>query len=158
MAPLGDLSGAMSSAVLAELLTADHSFTDRDQGTSRNFVLNPRNYLMMGTANNVSMSAGVERLNQRTGSRHPDVEDHLATNLPTYRNAALSRVHHWLEQDEPPASTLPQGLRPYPAWQRQTAAILEAAGFTDFAGNTVGFEERAINAAEAAQRPFVQWW
>ena len=168
---LDNLSGVMSSAMLAELLTADDSFTARDLGTSRNMTFNPRNFVIVGTANNVIMTAelanrtlpvrlnaGVERPDQRTGFRHPDVKDHLVANLPKYRNAALSLVHHWLERDRPPASELPQGLRRYPAWQRQTAAILEAAGFTDFADNTVEFEERAITEAEAAQRPFVQWW
>ena len=104
------------------------------------------------------LNAGVERPDQRTGFRHPDVKERLVANLAKYRNAALSLVYHWLEKGKPPASVLPQGLRRYPAWQRQTAAILEAAGFTDFAGNTVEFEERAITEAEAAQRPFVQWW
>ena len=168
---LDNLSGVMSSAMLAELLTADDSFTARDLGTSRNMTFNPRNFVIVGTANNVIMAAelanrtlpvrlnaGVERPDQRTGFRHPDVKDHLVANLPKYRNAALSLVHHWLEKGKPAASELPQGLRRYPAWQRQTAAILEAAGFTDFAANTVEFEERAITEAEAAQRPFVQWW
>ena len=168
---LDNLSGVMSSTMLAELLTTDDSFTARDLGTSRNMTFNPRNFVIIGTANNVIMTAelanrnlpvrlnaGVERPDQRTGFRHADVKDHLLTNLGRYRNAALSLVYHWLEQGGPPASELPQGLRRYPAWQRQTAAILNAAGFTDFAGNTVEFEERAINEAEAAQRPFVQWW
>ena len=168
---LDNLSGVMSSAMLAELLTADDSFTARDLGTSRNMTFNPRNFVIVGTANNVIMTAelanrtlpvrlnaGVERPDQRTGFRHPDVKDHLVANLPRYRNAALSLVHHWLEKGRPSASELPQGLRRYPAWQRQTSAILEAAGLTDFAGNTVEFEERAITDAEAAQRPFVQWW
>ena len=168
---LDNLSGVMASAMLAELLTADDSFTARDLGTSRNLTFNPRNFVIVGTANNVTMTAelanrtlpvrlnaGVERPDQRTGFRHPDVKDYLVDNLPRLRNAALSLVHHWLEQGKPPASELPQGLRRYPAWQRQTAAILEAAGLTDFAGNTVEFEDRAITDAEAAQRPFVQWW
>ena len=168
---LDNLSGVMSSAMLAELLTADDSFTARDLGTSRNMTFNPRNFVIVGTANNVIMTAelanrtlpvrlnaGVERPDQRTDFRHPDVKEHLVANLARYRNAALSLVHHWLERGKPPASELPQGLRRYPAWQRQTAAILEAAGFSDFAGNTVEFEERAITDAEAAQRPFVQWW
>ena len=168
---LDNLSGVMASAMLAELLTADDSFTARDLGTSRNLTFNPRNFVIVGTANNVTMTAelanrtlpvrlnaGVERPDQRTGFRHPDVKDYLVDNLPRLRNCALSLAHHWLEQGKPPASELPQGLRRYPAWQRQTAAILEAAGLTDFAGNTVEFEDRAITDAEAAQRPFVQWW
>ena len=168
---LDNLSGVMASAMLAELLTADDSFTARDLGTSRNLTFNPRNFVIVGTANNVTMTAelanrtlpvrlnaGVERPDQRTGFRHPDVKDYLLDNLPRLRNSALSLVHHWLEQGKPPASELPQGLRRYPAWQRQTAAILEAVGLTDFAGNTVEFEDRAITDAEAAQRPFVQWW
>ena len=168
---LDNLSGVMASAMLAELLTADDSFTARDLGTSRNLTFNPRNFVIVGTANNVTMTAelanrtlpvrlnaGVERPDQRTGFRHPDVKDYLVDNLPRLRNCALSLVHHWLEQGKPPASELPQGLRRYPAWQRQTAAILEAAGLADFAGNTVEFEDRAITDAEAAQRPFVQWW
>ena len=168
---LDNLSGVMASAMLAELLTADDNFTARDLGTSRNLTFNPRNFVIVGTANNVTMTAelanrtlpvrlnaGVERPDQRTGFRHPDVKDYLLYNLPRLRNSALSLVHHWLEQGKPPASELPQGLRRYPAWQRQTAAILEAAGLTDFAANTVEFEDRAITDAEAAQRPFVQWW
>ena len=168
---LDNLSGVMASTMLAELLTADDSFTARDLGTSRNLTFNPRNFIVVGTANNVTMTAdlanrtlpvrlnaGVERPDQRTGFRHPDVKEYLVANLPRLRNSALSLVHHWLEQGKPPASELPQGLRRYPAWQRQTAAILEAAGLPDFAGNTVEFEDRAITDAEAAQRPFVQWW
>ena len=168
---LDNLSGVMASAMLAELLTADDSFTARDLGTTRNLTFNPRNFVVVATANNVTMTAelanrtlpvrlnaGVERPDQRTGFRHPDVKDYLLANLPRLRNATLSLVHHWLEQGKPPASDLPQGLRRYPAWQRQTAAILETAGLTDFAANTVEFEDRAITDAEAAQRPFVQWW
>ena len=67
-------------------------------------------------------------------------------------------MHHWLELGRPAASELPQGLRRYPAWQRHTAAILQVAGFTDFAANTTEFEDRAITDAEALQHPFVQWW
>ena len=168
---LDNLSGTMASAMLAELLTADDSFTARDLGTTRNLSFNPRNFVIMGTANNVTMTAelvnrtlpvrlnaGVERPDQRTGFRHTDVKDYLVDNLPRLRNAALSLVHHWLEKGRPPATELPKALRRYPAWQRQTAAILEAAGLTDFAGNTVEFEERAVTDAEAAQHPFVQWW
>ena len=168
---LGNLSGVMASAMLAELLTADDSFTARDLGTSRNLTFNPRNFIIVGTANNVTMTAelanrtlpvrlnaGVERPDQRTGFRHPDVKDYLLDNLPRLRNSALSLVHHWPEQGKPPASELPQGLRRYPAWQRRTAAILEAACLTDFVANTVEFEDRAITDAEAAQRPFVEWW
>ena len=168
---LDNLSGTMSSAMLAELLTADDSFTARDLGTTRNLSFNPRNFVIMGTANNVTMTAelvnrtlpirlnaGVERPDQRTGFRHPDVKDYLVDNLPGLRNAALSLVQHWLEAGRPAATELPQALRRYPAWQRQTAAILEAAGLIDFAGNAVEFEERAVTDAEAAQHPFVQWW
>ena len=168
---LDNLSGIMSSAMLAELLTADDSFTARDLGTSRNLSFNPRNFVIMGTANNVTMTAelvnrtlpirlnaGVERPDQRTDFRHPDVKDYLVDNLPRLRNAALSLVHHWLEKGRPTATELPQALRRYPAWQRQTAAILQAAGFTDFAANAAEFEERAVTDAEAAQHPFVQWW
>ena len=168
---LDNLSGTMASSMLAELLTADDSFTARDLGTTRNLSFNPRNFVIMGTANNVTMTAelvnrtlpvrlnaGVERPDQRTGFRHPDVKDYLVENLPRLSNAALSLVHHWLEKGRPPATELPQALRRYPAWQRQTAAVLEAAGFADFAGNAVEFEERAVTDAEAAQHPFVQWW
>ena len=168
---LDNLSGTMSSAMLAELLTADDSFTARDLGTSRNLSFNPRNFVIMGTANNVTMTAelvnrtlpirlnaGVERPDQRADFRHPDVKDYLVDHLSKLRNAALSLVHHWLEKERPAATDLPQALRRYPAWQRQTSAILESAGLTDFAANAAEFEERAVTDAEAAQHPFVQWW
>ena len=169
---LDNLSGTMNSAMLAELLTADNDdFKARDLGTSRNLSFNPRNFVIMGTANNVTMTAelvnrtlpvrlnaGVERPDHRTGFKYHEPKDHLVEHLPRYRNAALSIVHHWLEKGCPAASELPQALRRYPTWQRRTAAILEAAGFADFAANAVEFEERAVTEAEAAQHPFVQWW
>ena len=168
---LDNLSGVMASAMLAELLTADDSFSARDLGSSRNLTFNPRNFVVMGTANNVTMTAelvnrtlpvrlnaGVERPDQRTGFRHPDVKDYLLDHLTELRNSALSLVHHWLEKGRPPATELPPALRRYPAWQRQTAAILEAAGFTDFAGNAVEFEQRAVSDAEASVHPFIEWW
>ena len=168
---LDNLAGTIVSSMLADLLTAEDKFPARDLGFSRNLILNPRNYLMMATANNVSMAAelvnrtlhirldaGVERPDHRNGFRHPNVTDYLLDNLPRMRNAALSLVHHWLEKGRPPASEHPKALRRFDAWQRQTGAILEAAGFADFTANAVEFEERAITAAEASQHPFVQWW
>ena len=168
---LDNLAGTIVSSMLADLLTAEDKFPARDLGFSRNFILNPRNYMLMATANNVSMAAelvnrtlhirldaGVERPDHRNGFRHHSITDYLLDNLPRMRNAALSLVHHWLEVDRPPASDLPKALRRFPAWQRQTAAILEAAGFADFTANAVEFEERAITDAEASQHPFIQWW
>ena len=168
---LDNLAGTVVSSTLADLITAEDRFSTRDLGFSRNFILNPRNYMLIATANNVSMAAelvnrtlhirldaGVERPDHRNGFRHPDVTDYLLDNLPRLRNAALSLVHHWLEADRPPASEYPKALRRFPAWQRQTAAILEAAGFADFTANAVEFEERAITEAEASQHPFIQWW
>ena len=168
---LDNLAGTIVSSMLADLLTAEDKFPARDLGFSRNFILNPRNYMLMATANNVSMAAelvnrtlhirldaGVERPDHRNGFRHHSITDYLLDNLPRMRNAALSLVHHWLEVDRPPASDLPKALRRFPAWQRQTAAILEAAGFADFTANAVEFEERAMTDAEASQHPFIQWW
>ena len=168
---LDNLAGTIVSNMLADLLTAEDKFPARDLGFSRNLILNPRNYMLMATANNVSMAAelvnrtlhirldaGVERPDHRNGFRHPNVTDYLLDNLPRLRNAALSLVHHWLEAGRPPASEHPKALRRFDAWQRQTGAILEAAGFADFTANAVEFEERAITAAEASQHPFVQWW
>ena len=168
---LDNLAGTIVSSMLADLLTAEDKFPARDLGFSRNLILNPRNYLMMATANNVSMAAelvnrtlhirldaGVERPDHRNGFRHPNVTDYLLDNLPRMRNAALSLVYHWLEKGRPPATGNPKALRRFDAWQRQTGAILEAAGFADFTANAVEFEERAITAAEASQHPFVQWW
>ena len=168
---LDNLAGTIVSSMLADLLTAEDKFPARDLGFSRNFILNPRNYLLMATANNVSMAAelvnrtlhirldaGVERPDQRDAFRHPDVIEYLLDNLPRLRNSALSLVNNWLEVGRPPASELPKALRRFPAWQRQTAAILQAAGFSDFGANAVEFEERAITEAEASQHPFIQWW
>ena len=168
---LDNLAGTIVSSMLADLLTAEDKFPARDLGFSRNFILNPRNYVLMATANNVSMAAelvnrtlhirldaGVERPDHRNGFRRPNVTDYLLDNLPRLRNAALSLVHHWLEAGRPVASEHPKALRRFPAWQRQTAAVLEAAGYADFTGNAVEFEERAVTEAEASQHPFIQWW
>ena len=124
---LDNLAGTIVSNMLADLLTAEDRFSARDLGLSRNMILNPRNYILMATANNVSMAAelvnrtlhirldaGVERPDHRNGFRHPDVTEYLLDNLPRLRNAALSLVHHWLERDRPPASTHPKALRRFP--------------------------------------------
>ena len=113
--------------MLADLLTAEDKFPARDLGFSRNFILDPRNYMLMATANNVSMAAelvnrtlhirldaGVERPDHRNGFRHHSITDYLLENLPRMRNAALSLVHHWLEAGRPSASDHPKALRRFP--------------------------------------------
>lgn len=169
---LDNLSGTKNSTMLAERLTADDGdFKARDLGASRYRSFNPRNFVIMGTANNVNMTAelvnrtlqvrfnaGVERPDQRSDFRHLHVEDYLMDNLPRLRSAELSIVRHWLDKNRLPASALPKALSRYPVWQWQTAAVLEAAGFGDFAANAAELEERAVTEAGAAQHSFVQWW
>ena len=88
---LDNLAGTIVSSMLADLLTAEDKFPARDLGFSRNFILNPRNYVLMATANNVSMAAelvnrtlhirldaGVERPDHRNGFRRPNVTDYPA--------------------------------------------------------------------------------
>ena len=171
MVLMDNLSGTLSSSVLADLITADDTYDARMLGFSSNLTFDPKNFVLAGTANNVVMKAelvnrtlpirldaGVERPEHRSGFRHPDVKQHLIDNLGRFQNAALSLVHHWLEAGRPPASRLPQGLRRFPAWQRQTAAILEHCGIEGFAENVVEFEDRAVSQEEASIHPFVEWW
>ncbi len=94
----------MNNTMLAEPLTAGHGdFKARDLGASRYRSFNPRNFVIMGTANNVNMTAelvnrtlpvrfnaGVERPDQRSDFRHPHVKDYPADNLPRLRGAALN--------------------------------------------------------------------
>ena len=168
---MDNLAGTIVSNMLAELLTAEDKFLARELGASRNVNIDPRNYVMLATANNVSMAAelvnrtlhvrldaGMERPDHRNGFRHPAITEYLIANLPRLRNAALSLVHHWLELGRPVATELPRALRRFPAWQRQTAAILQTAGLDDFAANAVEFEERVIAQVEASVHPFIQWW
>ena len=167
---MDNLVGVLSSPMLSDLLTSG-VYDARDLGRSRNFRIDTRNLLMMATSNNVSMAAelvnrtlhirldaGLERPDRRTAFRHPAVTDYLRNHLEIKRNAALSLVHHWLELGKPDARALPEALRRFPAWHRQTAAIMEAAGLPDFAANANEFEERAVSDAEAAVHPFIQWW
>ena len=168
---MDNLAGTIVSNTLAELLTAEDKFLARELGASRNVSIDPRNYVMLATANNVSMAAelvnrtlhvrldaGMERPDHRNGFRHPAITEYLIANLPRLRNAALSLVHHWLELGRPVATELPWALRRFPAWERQTAAILQTAGLDDFAANAVEFEERVIAQVEASVHPFIQWW
>ena len=171
MVLMDNLSGTLKSSVLADLITADDTYDARLLGFSSNLTFDSKNFVLAGTANNVVMQAelvnrtlpirldaGVERPEHRSGFRYPDVKQHLIDNLGRFQNAALSLVHHWLEAGRPPASHLPQGLRRFPAWQRQTAAILEHCSIEGFAENVVEFEDRAVSQEEASIHPFIEWW
>ena len=119
---LGNLSGTKNSTMLAERLTADDGdFKARDLGASRYRSFNPCNFVIMGTANNVIMTAesvnrtlpvplnaGVERPDQRSDFRHPHVKDYPADNLPRLRSAALSIVRHWLDKGRVPPRRSPR--------------------------------------------------
>ena len=167
---MDNLTGTLVSAMLSQLLTAGE-YQGRILGTSKNGTVATRNLLMMATSNNLRMAAElinrtlhirldaqVERPDRRSVFKHEAIAEYLLENLARKRNALLSLVHHWLEQERPPATTLPTALGRYPVWQRQTAAILEACGLRDFAANAVEFEERATADVEAATKPFMQWW
>ena len=133
---LDNLAGTIVSNMLADLLTAEGKFPARDLGFSRNFILNPRNYVLMATANNVSMAAelvnrtlhirldaGVERPDHRNGFRHHNITDYLLENLPRLRTPRCRWcITGWKQAGLRP-SDHPKALRRFDAWQRQTAAI-----------------------------------
>ena len=117
---LDNLSGVMASAMLAELLTADDSFTARDLGTSRNLTFNPRNFVIVGTADNVTMTAEL-------GQPHPP--------RAPQRRRGTSRPAHGL-----PASRrqgLPAGQSaPAPQFRFVPGASLAGAGQTSRLGTS----------------------
>ena len=168
---LDNLAGTISSPTLASMVTAEDTFEVRKLGTQDMIVLHPRNYVVMATANNVSMDAelvnrtlpirldaNMEQPDERDNFRHPEVLEYLRTNLSRLQSAALSLVQHWIDAGKPAASELPRARRRFTGWLPITAAILECSGFTDFAANVVEFDDRAVSSHESAAHDFVDWW
>ena len=54
---MDNLSGTFSSSMIAEMVTAEDEFEARELGVSRNIAIDPRNFVIHATANNVSMDA-----------------------------------------------------------------------------------------------------
>ena len=54
---LDNLNGNFSSSMIAEMVTAEDDFEARELGVSRNIAIDPRNFVIHATANNVSMDA-----------------------------------------------------------------------------------------------------
>ena len=168
---LDNLAGTVNSPMLASLVTAEDIFEARKLGGNDLITIDPRNYVMAATANNVSMAAelvnrtlpirldaNMERPEERENFRHPEIKEYMQANLSRLQSAGLSLVQHWLDAGRPPASELPRALRRFPGWLRLTAAILESCEFRDFAANVVEFEERAVSAGETSNRRFIGWW
>ena len=106
---LDNLNGNFSSSMIAEMVTAEDDFEARELGVSRNIAIDPRNFVIHATANNVSMDAELtnrtmplrldarmERPDHRDTFKHPNVISHTRANLDYLQRAALSLVHHWL--------------------------------------------------------------
>ena len=121
---LDNLNGNFSSSMIAEMVTAEDDFEARELGVSRNIAIDPRNFVIHATANNVSMDA---ELTNRT--------------MPLRLDARLERPDH-RDTFKHPKSYLTPGrtwttcnARQYPwritGWKPANRRQLEVKGTND---------------------------
>ena len=68
---LDNLNGNFSSSMIAEMITAEDDFEARELGVSRNIAIDPRNFVIHATANNVSYGRRTHQPNYAASPRCP---------------------------------------------------------------------------------------
>jgi len=168
-----NLSHKVDSDTLAACLTGT-SWTDRMLGSMK-MARAPIRCAWVATANNAELSrdilrrtawirlnSGLERPEDRTVYRHPNIKKWVAENRPAILSAIVKMVTEWIRECGPCSSSPRQykgrRLGTFEEWSNTMGMILEVAGIPGFLGN---IEELRVTASveEGALADFYdRWW
>ncbi len=142
---------SLKGEALAAILTA-RTWKGRRLGKSEMLTL-PNDALWLATGNNVSLDddmprriipirldPGVERPEERTGFRHPDLLGWVKAHRPTLVAACLALVEAWKAAGRPRGSAR---LGSYESWAAVIGGILDVAGVAGFLTGREGLYETA---------------
>ncbi len=155
------MSGPFSAALTAEV------WTDRVLGQSKMVTVENR-AIWIATGNNLTLSselrrravgiridAKMERPEERTGFRHPDLRAWARENRAALVHSALTVIQNWIALGRPAPSVRPFGS--FETWSHVIGGILSAAGIDHFLGNVESFRQRA-DADATDLRRFIEEW
>lgn len=157
---------AITSAPLAAVLTATR-WRGRRLGKSE-MVDVPNDATWVATGNNVQLSdeiarrtipirldPGVERPEERTNFRHPDLLAWAAAHRAELVSACLSLVRAWLNAGRPEGE---KTLGSYEAWARILGGILGVAGVSGFLGARERLYAEADRETAEWRAMCAAWW
>ncbi|MFN8532695.1 MAG: hypothetical protein U0556_04030 [Dehalococcoidia bacterium] len=155
----------LDSGSLADALTAD-VWSDRILGRSDTVSI-PVRAIFASTANNPVLTSDfvrryvrirlvprLERPEERTGFRHPDLLGWARQQRGALIGAALTLIRHWYASG---AHQWDVRLGSYEAWSATIGGILDSAGITGFLANRRDLYA-AADAESAAWRTLCQRW
>jgi hypothetical protein len=103
----------------------------------------------------IRLDAHVERPEDRTEFRHPDIEEWIGDNRPQIVSAVIRILRHWRELNKPLGRTT---IGSYESWARVIGGILGCVGVEGFLANVAELRAQA-NADETAWGAFYErWW
>ena len=163
---LDNITRHLMSGPFAAVLTAD-VWKDRVLGQSKMVTVENR-AVWIATANNLTLSselrrraieirldAKLERPDERSGFRHPDLKAWTRANRPALVHACLVIIQNWLALGRPAAPMKPLGS--FEDWSRIVGGILAAAQIEGFLSNAESFRERADPDAKNWRRFIDEW-
>ena len=163
---LDNVDRRIMSGAFAAVLTAEQ-WTDRVLGQSKMVTVENR-AIWVATGNNLTLSgelrrravevrldAQMERPEERTGFRHPDLKAWTRENRPALVYACLLLTKNWIVLGRPAAPGRP--LASFASWSNIVGGVLAAAQVEGFLANADIFRERADPDAKNWRR-FVEEW
>lgn len=160
-----NIPGRLDSAPLASVLTV-RDWEDRILGATQQVRL-PNRVTWCATGNNLKLSdemtrrsllirldAGVERPEDRTDFRHPDLLSYVTRNRAAIVIAAMTIVQSWIAEGRPAGD---RTLGSFESWANVIGGILKTAGVTGFLENR---SRLYVDSNEEASlwHPFVDLW
>lgn len=162
---LDNVTRAVDSAALARLLTST-SWVDRILGSNTDAVL-PNHAAWAMTSNNATLTtelarravgirldAGMERPQERTGFRHPNLDDYVRQHRPQIVAAVLTIIQRWIAVGQPAGDEV---MGSYESWARVLGGILKASGITGFISNATRLLDAADEESESWRLFFAAW-
>lgn len=163
---LDNVSRHLVSGPFAAALTAGR-WKDRVLGQSKMVTVENRS-VWIATGNNLTLSSELrrraveirldskmERPEERSSFRHPELQAWARQNRPALVHSALTLIQNWIALGQRAPSLRPLGG--FENWSRTIGGILSAAGLGDFLGNAETFRQRAdLDATD--WRRFIEEW
>ena len=163
---LDNVDRRIMSGHLAAVLTAEQ-WTDRVLGASKMVTIENR-AIWIATGNNLTLSselrrravevrldAKIERPEERTGFRHPDLKVWTRENRAALVWACLTLIQNWIALGKPASPARP--LASFGSWSSIIGGILATAQVEGFLANVEAFRQRADPDAHDWRR-FVEEW
>lgn len=162
---LDNINNVLDSGSLASAITTS-TYQARILGVSQSFET-PNRALWVATANNIQVSeeimrriawsrldAHVERPEERTGFRHPDLLAYVRKERPGLVWACLTLIANWVANGGQPGRVKLGGFE---AWSSTLSGVLEAAGIKGLLGNRKEFKKRAADEAATLDGLIEEW-